>query len=105
VLYNLLYVFQGGIVRTVAYSEVRQNLAKMLDHVVDDAEEVVVTRSGREAAVIISLREYESLKETAYLMASPANARRLNDAIEQLRNGDGTTHELVDPDPDEMPAA
>lgn len=58
--------------RTVTYPEVRQNLAKMLDHVVDDAEEVVVTRSGREAAVIISLREYESLKETAYLMASPA---------------------------------
>lgn len=69
--------------------EVRQNLAKMLDHVVDDAEEVVVTRSGREAAVIISLREYESLKETAYLMASPANARRLNEAIEDLRNGGG----------------
>jgi antitoxin YefM len=103
-LYNLLYVIQGGTVRTVAYSEVRQNLAKMLDHVVDDAEEVVVTRSGREAAVIISLREYESLKETAYLMASPANARRLNEAIEQLRNGDGAIHELVDPDADEMPA-
>jgi len=43
----------------------------MLDHVVDDAEEIVVTRSGREAAVIISPREYESLKETAHLMATP----------------------------------
>ena len=96
-LYNLLYVTQGGAVRTVAYSEVRQNLAKMLDHVVDDAEEIVVTRSGREAAVIISLREYESLRETAYLMASPANARRLNEAIEQLRNGDGAIRELIDP--------
>jgi len=48
----------------------------MLDHVVDDTEEIVVTRSGRDAAVIISLREYESPKETAYLMASPANAHR-----------------------------
>lgn len=84
--------------RTVPYSEVRQNLAKMLDHVVDDAEEVVVTRSGREAAVIISLREYESLKETAYLMASPANARRLNEAVEELRIGGGETHDLIDPD-------
>ena len=62
--------------RTVTYSDVRQNLAKMLDHVVDDAEEIVVTRSDRDAAAIISLREYESLKETAYLMASPANAHR-----------------------------
>lgn len=84
--------------RTVSYSEVRQNLAKMLDHVVDDAEEVVITRSGHESAVIISLREYESLKETAYLMASPANARRLNEAIEQLRAGGGEVHDLVDPD-------
>ena len=91
--------------RTISYSEVRQNLAKVLDQVVDDAEEVVVTRSGHEAAVIISLREYESLKETAYLMASPANARRLNEAIEQLRNGDGAIHELIDPDADEKPAA
>jgi antitoxin YefM len=97
-LYNLMYVASGGIMRTVTYSEVRQNLAKMLDHVVDDAEEVVVTRSGREAAVIISLREYESLKETSYLMASPANARRLNEAVEELRSGGGEVHDLIDPD-------
>ena len=75
--------------RIVTYSEARQNLATMLDHVVDDAEEVVVTRPGRDAAVIISLREYEPLKETAYLMATPANARRLDEAIEELRNGGG----------------
>ncbi|GGM12123.1 type II toxin-antitoxin system Phd/YefM family antitoxin [Dactylosporangium sucinum] len=93
--------------RTVSYSEARQNLAKVLDHVVDDAEEVLVTRSGREAAVIISLREYESLKETAYLMASPANARRLNEAIEELRTGGGELRDLIDPDgsPDEASAA
>ncbi|MEV6931727.1 type II toxin-antitoxin system prevent-host-death family antitoxin [Dactylosporangium sp. NPDC051485] len=84
--------------RTVSYSELRQNLAKVLDQVVDDAEEVVVTRSGHEAAVIISLREYESLKETAYLMASPANARRLHEAIEELRAGGGEVHDLIDPD-------
>ena len=96
--YNFLYARSGGTMRTVSYSEVRQNLAKMLDHVVDDAEEVVVTRSGREPAVIISLREYESLKETAYLMASPANARRLNEAIEELRNGGGAVRDLIDPD-------
>jgi antitoxin YefM len=96
-LYNFLYANVGGIMRTVTYSEVRQNLARMLDHVVDDAEEIVVTRSGHEAAVIISLREYESLKETAYLMASPANARRLNEAVEELRNGGGEMHDLIDP--------
>ncbi len=99
-LYNFLYVGlgSGGAMRTVSYSEVRQNLAKMLDHVVDDAEEVVITRSGHESAVIISLREYESLKETAYLMASPANARRLNEAVEELRNGGGEVRDLLNPD-------
>ncbi len=70
----------------------------MLDHVVDDAEEVVITRSGHGSAVLISLREYESLKETAYLMASPANARRLNEAIEELRASGGEVHDLTDPD-------
>jgi len=84
--------------RTVSYSEVRQNLAKMLDDVVDDAEEIVVTRSGHESAVIISLTEYESLKETAYLMASPANARRLNEAVEELRSGGGEVRDLLDAD-------
>lgn len=54
----------------------------MLDHAVDHTDEVIVTRSAREPAVIISLREYESLRETAYLMATPANARRLNEAID-----------------------
>ena len=93
--------------RIITYSEVRQHLAKVLDHVVDDAEEVVVTRSGREAAVIISLSEYESVKETAYQMASPSNARRLNEAVEELRNGGGEMHDLIDPDgkPDEASAA
>lgn len=52
--------------RAVTYSEARRDLAELLDRVVDDAEEVVVTRYGREAAVIISLREHQSLKETAY---------------------------------------
>ncbi|SCL15509.1 hypothetical protein [Micromonospora inyonensis] len=41
---------------------------------------------------------YASLKETAYLMASPANAHRLNEAVEELRNGGGETHDLIHPD-------
>lgn len=64
--YNFVSSRPGGAKRTVSYSEIQQDLAKLLDHVVDDAEEIVVTGYGREAAVIIPLREYESLKETAY---------------------------------------
>ncbi|MFY1696715.1 hypothetical protein [Solwaraspora sp. WMMA2101] len=39
----------------------------------------------------------ESLNETAYLMASPANAHRLNEAVEELRDGGGEIHDLIDP--------
>ncbi|MEX5248553.1 UNVERIFIED_CONTAM: type II toxin-antitoxin system prevent-host-death family antitoxin [Kocuria sp. CPCC 205295] len=60
--------------KTMTYSESRQRYAEVLDS-------VVITRSGRESAVILSLEDYESLRETAYLMRSPANARRLLDAI------------------------
>ncbi|ANS80085.1 YefM protein (antitoxin to YoeB) [Serinicoccus hydrothermalis] len=52
-------------------------------------EEVVVTRAGHEPVVIVSLADYESLRETAYLMRSPANARRLLDAMERLEAGGG----------------
>lgn len=81
--------------KTMSYSESRRRYAEVLDSVVDDREEVIVTRAGREPAVIISLDEYQSLKETAYLMRSPANARRLLESIERLESGEGESHELL----------
>lgn len=82
--------------KTMTYSESRANYAKTLDSVIEDREEVVITRSGHEPVVIVSLDDYQSLKETAYLLRSPANARRLMDAVERLENGGGITKELVD---------
>ena len=64
----------------------------------DDREEVVITRAGHEPVVIVSLADYESLRETAYLMRSPANARRLLDAMERLEAGRGQTRELLETD-------
>lgn len=81
----------------MSYSDSRARYAEVLDSVVDDREEIVVTRSGHESAVIVSLAEYESLREAAYLMRSPANARRLLDSMERLDRGDGERHELIDP--------
>ena len=60
--------------------------------VVNDREEVTITRAGHEPVVIVSLDDYESLKETAYLRRSPANAQRLLDSIERLESGHGTEH-------------
>lgn len=84
--------------KAMSYTESRKRYAEVLDGVVDDREEVVITRAGHEPVVIVSLEEYESLRETGYLMRSPANARRLLDAIERLEAGSGAEHELVKSD-------
>lgn len=81
--------------KTMNYSESRARYAEVLDSVIDDREEVIVTRSGHEPVVIVSLDEYNSLKETAYLMRSPENARRLLNSMEELEAGHGTSHELL----------
>jgi antitoxin YefM len=82
--------------RTMSYTESRARYAEVLDAVVNDREEVVITRAGHEPAVIVSLEDYESLKETAYLLRSPANARRLLESIEELEGGGGAERTLVE---------
>lgn len=82
--------------RTMTYSESRAKYAETLNSVVDNREEVVITRAGHEPVVIVSLDDYESLKETAYLLRSPENARRLLTAIDRLESGGGTARELVE---------
>lgn len=84
--------------KTLSYTESRARYAEVLDAVVNDREEVVITRAGHEPVVIVSLQDFESLREIAYLMRSPTNARRLLDAMERLEAGDGQPHDLVDAD-------
>lgn len=82
--------------RTMSYSESRARYAETLDSVVNDREEVVITRAGHEPVVMVSLDDYESLKETAYLLRSPENARRLIASIERLEAGDGEPDSLAE---------
>ncbi len=82
--------------KTLSYTESRARYAEVLDGVVNDREEVVITRAGHDPVVIVSLADYESLRETAYLMRSPANARRLLDAMERLEAGRGQEHDLIE---------
>ena len=82
--------------RTMTYSETRAHFAEVLNRVADDREEVVVTRSGHEDVVIVSREDYESLRETAYLLRNPANARRLLAAIGRLEDGGGEVHDLAE---------
>jgi len=91
-----LYVRGEVTMRTMTYSETRAHFAEVLNRVADDREEVVVTRSGREDVVIVSREDYESLRETAYLLRNPANARRLLAAVRRLEDGGGEVHDLAE---------
>ena len=83
---------------TMSYSDSRARYADVLQSVVDDREDVIITRTGHESAVIVSFDDYNSLRETAYLLRSPRNAQRLLDSIESLNTGKATEHELIEED-------
>ncbi|WP_363349351.1 type II toxin-antitoxin system prevent-host-death family antitoxin [Methylocystis echinoides] len=81
--------------RTTSFSDLRKNLAATLDRVTEDHEPVVITRDrGKPAAVLISLEDFASYEETAYLLKSPRNAERLLAAIDELDAGKGAERKL-----------
>ena len=79
----------------ITYSAARANLAKTMDRVCSDHEPLIITRNGEQAVVMLSLEDYKALEETAYLLRSPANARRLLGAVEQLAAARGVERELL----------
>jgi antitoxin YefM len=79
----------------VTYSEARANLKDVMNRVVEDKTEVIVTRQKAEAVVMISLSEWNSISETMHLLSSPKNAERLRQSIEQMNAGKGTERDLV----------
>jgi antitoxin YefM len=82
----------------ISYSEARANMKKTMEKVCESRKPLLITRQGGEPVVMISLSEYESLDETAYLLSNPVNARRLRNSIEQLDRGEGVVRELIDCD-------
>lgn len=72
--------------KEINYTELRLNLKKWLDSVVDDVEELIVRRKDQKDVVIISLEEYNSLKETNYLL-SGKNRKILLKSIEEAKSG------------------
>ncbi len=67
-----------------------------MDQVCGDHEPVVITRSGQEPVVLVSLEDYDSMNETKYLLRSPNNAKRLLGAIGRLERGGGRERSLVE---------
>ena len=82
--------------KAITYTAARQNLAKTMENVCMDHAPVIVTRKTTDSVVIISLEDYEALEETAYLLRSPKNTRRLIESIAQLEEGQGSERELSD---------
>ena len=69
----------------ITYTEARNNLASLLDQVVDDKEVIVIKRRERGNVALIAEDELSSLLETAYLLRSPKNAARLLSALERAK--------------------
>lgn len=80
--------------KAINYTTARQNLARIMDEVGEAHEPVIITRQSEPAVVMMSMEDYQALEETAHLLRSPKNTRRLLDAIQQLELGKGTAREL-----------
>ena len=82
--------------QVVSLTEARNNLKSVFDSVYLDNDEVIIHRKGHENVVIISMDEYNSMKETNYLLSSPANKENLLSSLKQLREGEGIERELFE---------
>ena len=80
----------------MTYTAARQNLAKTMEQVCNDHEPVIITSKRDRAVVMLSLEDYKSIEETAYLSRSPKNAERLINAINEIENGGGKERELIE---------
>ena len=81
--------------RTVNFSEARNNLKSVLDQVIDDADYTIITRRDAKDAVVMSLETFNSFMETFHLLRSPANAAHLTTSIEQYRAGNVQERDLI----------
>ena len=83
--------------KVITASDLRANLANVFDAIEDDAEDLVVTRSGHEPMVIMLKSDYDAWRETEYLSRG-ANGRELRRRMAEMEAGERVEHELADPD-------
>lgn len=81
---------------TITYTAARGNLAKTMKKVCDDHSPVIITRKSSKPVVMMSLEDFQALEETAYLLRSPKNTRRLIDSITELKSGKGSEKKLAE---------
>ncbi len=81
--------------RVVNYTDLRVNLKKWMDVVINDVEELIIKRKDNKDLVLISLDEYNSLKETSYLL-SGKNRDVLIQSIKESKTGKIEMHNLIE---------
>ena len=81
---------------SISYTSARSNLAKTMEQVCDDHAPIAITRKGQGAVVMISMDDYQALEETAYLLRSPKNTRRLIESVTELEDGKGKVKRLLE---------
>ena len=79
---------------STTYSAFRSNLKHYLDKVTDDAECVIINREGDKAVVILSMEEYEAMRETQYILSSPRAMEAIASAEKDIQEGN---YQFVDP--------
>lgn len=84
--------------QVVSMTEARNNLKAIFDSVFHDNDEVIIHRKGRENVVVIPFDEYNSIKETNYLLSSENNRKHLIKSINQLREGKTVERDLIECD-------
>ncbi|MGL5020045.1 MAG: type II toxin-antitoxin system Phd/YefM family antitoxin [Luteolibacter sp.] len=82
--------------KAITYTAARENLASTMQQVCADHDPVIITRNRDQAVVMMSLEDFESLEESAYLLRSTANARRLLESVAELKGNQGVTRSLAD---------
>jgi antitoxin YefM len=91
-----LYVQYPVHMNAITYTEARETLAETIRRVCQDHDPIIITRKREDSVVMIALDDFESLTETAYLLRSPRNTRRLLDSIKELEEGKGLERALAE---------
>lgn len=82
--------------RVANFTEFRTKLKEMLDDVEENNETLFIKRGTGDGSVLISMHEYNSLLETMHLLSSKANADRLYESIQQIKNGESFQKDLIE---------
>ncbi len=82
--------------KAMTYTEARETLAATIRRVCRDHIPVIITRKREDSVVMMAQEDYDSLTESAYLLRSPKNARRLLDSIRELESGKGQKRQLIE---------